>query len=69
MLVLLVRKIGLLSLLVALTLIVSYTFTITVGLSSGGKVYLMGNYDQYNVVVTAHGFATVIFQFDIRYVK
>ena len=38
-------------------------------LSSGGKVYLMGNYDQYNVVVTAHGFATVIFQFDIRYVK
>ena len=26
-------------------------------LSSGGKVYLMGNYDQYNVVVTAHGIA------------
>jgi len=37
------------------------SFIIRMELSSGGKVYLMGNYDQYNVVITAHGLIMIFF--------
>ena len=31
-------------------------------LSSGGKVYLMGDYEQYNIIITAHGILMIFFQ-------
>lgn len=37
------------------------SFIIRMELSSGGKVYLMGSYDQYNVVITAHGLVMIFF--------
>jgi len=37
------------------------SFIIRMELSSGGKVYLMGSFDQYNVVITAHGLVMIFF--------
>jgi cytochrome c oxidase subunit 1 len=37
------------------------SFIIRMELSAGGKVYLMGSYDQYNVVITAHGLVMIFF--------
>jgi len=37
------------------------SFLIRMELSSGGNVYLMGNYDQYNVIITAHGLIMIFF--------
>lgn len=33
----------------------SLSFIIRMELSAGGKVYLLGNYDQYNVIITYRG--------------
>ena len=37
------------------------SFIIRMELSAGGKVYLLGNYDQYNVIITAHGIVMIFF--------
>jgi heme/copper-type cytochrome/quinol oxidase subunit 1 len=37
------------------------SFIIRLELSGGGKVYLMGSYDQYNVIITAHGLIMIFF--------
>lgn len=37
------------------------SFIIRLELSSGGKTYLLGNYEAYNVVVTSHGLIMIFF--------
>ena len=37
------------------------SFQIRLELSAGGKVYLLGNYDQYNIIITAHGLVMIFF--------
>ncbi len=37
------------------------SFIIRMELSAGGKVYLLGNYDQYNIIITAHGIVMIFF--------
>jgi len=37
------------------------SFIIRMELSAGGKVYLLGNYDHYNVIITAHGIVMIFF--------
>lgn len=37
------------------------SFIMRMELSAGGKVYLLGNYDHYNVVITAHGIIMIFF--------
>jgi heme/copper-type cytochrome/quinol oxidase subunit 1 len=37
------------------------SFIIRLELSSGGNVYLMGDHNQYNVIITAHGIVMIFF--------
>jgi heme/copper-type cytochrome/quinol oxidase subunit 1 len=37
------------------------SFIIRLELSGGGQVYFLGNYDQYNVVITAHAVVMIFF--------
>jgi heme/copper-type cytochrome/quinol oxidase subunit 1 len=39
----------------------SMSFIIRMELSAGGKVYLLGNYDHYNVIITAHAIVMIFF--------
>jgi heme/copper-type cytochrome/quinol oxidase subunit 1 len=37
------------------------SFIIRLELSGGGQIYFLGNYDQYNVVITAHAILMIFF--------
>jgi heme/copper-type cytochrome/quinol oxidase subunit 1 len=37
------------------------SFLIRLELSGTGNIYLLGNYDQYNIIITAHGIIMIFF--------